>query len=85
MSTTNVRLARQLNRFSNVNFRQGLLEEVDRMFPPGSFDLIYSFAFLEHVRDVDATLAAMLTVLPTGRAPLRAALSVLEPHRRCPV
>jgi len=68
VSATNVRLARQLNRFSNVAFRQGLAEEVHLAFPPGSFDLAYSFAVLEHVRDVEETLASILTVLrPGGR------------------
>ena len=68
VSATNVRIARQLNRFGNAHFRQGLAEEVHQVFPKESFDLIYSFAVLEHVRDVDATLAAMLRVLrPGGR------------------
>jgi len=68
VSTTNVRIARQLNRFKNVEFRPGLAEEVHHLFPPGSFDLVYSFAVLEHVRDVDATVRAIETVLrPGGR------------------
>jgi 2-polyprenyl-3-methyl-5-hydroxy-6-metoxy-1,4-benzoquinol methylase len=68
VSPTNVRMARQLNRFANVGFRQGLLEEVDQAFPAASFDLVYSFAVLEHVRDVEATLRAIFTVLrPGGR------------------
>ena len=56
VSATNVRIARQLNRFGNARFRQGLAEEVHETFPKESFDLIYSFAVLEHVRDVDETL-----------------------------
>ncbi len=68
VSATNAKIARQLNRFKNVRFRQGLAEEVDRYFPPASFDLVYSFAVLEHVRDVDATLRAIEAVLrPGGR------------------
>jgi SAM-dependent methyltransferase len=66
VSPTNVKLARQLNRFSNLTFHNGLLEEVHLQFPPATFDLVYSFAVLEHVRDVDATLASMLTVLKPG-------------------
>ena len=67
-SATNVRMARRLNRFSNVAFHQGLLEEVHLRFPPSSFDLVYSFAVLEHVRDVEATLQSIFTVLrPGGR------------------
>jgi len=67
-TATNAKIARQLNRFTNVRFRQGLAEEVDRYFPPASFDLVYSFAVLEHVRDVDQTLRAIQTVLrPGGR------------------
>jgi SAM-dependent methyltransferase len=65
-SPANVRLARQLNRYPNVAFRQGLAEEVHLAFPPASFDLVYSFAVLEHVRDVDATLQSVLTVLRGG-------------------
>ena len=67
-SETNVRLARRLNRFPNVAFRQGLAEEVHLLFDPESFDLVYSFAVLEHVRDVDETVASILKVLrPGGR------------------
>jgi SAM-dependent methyltransferase len=67
-SATNVRTARRLNRFPNVAFRQGLLEEVHLLFPPASFDLVYSFAVLEHVRDLEATLRSIFTVLrPGGR------------------
>jgi SAM-dependent methyltransferase len=65
-SPVNVRLAGQLNRFANAAFRQGLAEEVHLAFPPGSFDLAYSFAVLEHVRDVEATLGSILTVLRRG-------------------
>jgi SAM-dependent methyltransferase len=68
VSATNVRLARRLNRYANATFREGLAEEVDQLFPAGSVDLVYSFAVLEHVRDVDATLAAMRRILrPGGR------------------
>ncbi len=67
-STTNVRMARRLNRFSNVAFHHGLLEEAHLRFPPSSFDLVYSFAVLEHVRDVEETLRSIFTVLrPGGR------------------
>jgi len=67
-SSTNVRIARRLNRFRNVAFRHGLLEEVHLLFPPASFDLVYSFAVLEHVRDLEATLRSVFTVLrPGGR------------------
>ena len=67
-SATNVRTARRLNRFSNATFLQGLLEEVHLRFPPSSFDLVYSFAVLEHVRDVEETLRSIFTVLrPGGR------------------
>ena len=67
-SATNVRMARRLNRFANLDVQQGLLEEVHLRFPAASFDLVYSFAVLEHVRDVEATLASIFTVLrPGGR------------------
>jgi SAM-dependent methyltransferase len=65
-SPANVRLAGQLNRFANAGFRQGLAEEVHHAFPADSFDLVYSFAVLEHVRDVDATIASIVTVLRRG-------------------
>ena len=68
VSAVNVRIARQLNRFPNVGFRQGLAEEAHLTFEPGSFDLVYSFAVLEHVRDVEASIASIMTVLrPGGR------------------
>ena len=68
VSATNTKLAKMLNRLPNVGFRQGLAEEVHLCFPPASFDLVYSLAVLEHVRDVDATLASIETVLrPGGR------------------
>jgi len=68
VSATNAKIARQLCRFANVGFRQGLAEEVHHYFPAGSFDLAYSFAVLEHVRDVDETVRAIETVLrPGGR------------------
>ena len=65
-SPTNVRLAIRLNRYPNAGFRQGLAEEVHLAFPPASFDLAYSFAVLEHVRDVDATIASIMSVVRRG-------------------
>ena len=68
VSFTNVRIARQLNRWDRASFRQGLAEEVHEYFPAARFDLAYSFAVLEHVRDVGATVRSILTVLrPGGR------------------
>jgi SAM-dependent methyltransferase len=68
VSPTNARIARQLNRFGNVAFRQGFAEEVHLYFSAGSFDLVYSFAVLEHVRDVTETVRSIETVLrPGGR------------------
>jgi SAM-dependent methyltransferase len=68
VAAANVELARRLNRFPNAGFREGLAEEVHRFFPPGSFDLAYSFAVLEHVRDVEGTIRSITTVLrPGGR------------------
>ena len=68
VSAVNVKIARQLNRFPNVGFREGLAEEAHLLFEPGSFDLVCSFAVLEHVRDVEATIASIMTVLrPGGR------------------
>lgn len=65
-SPANVRLASRMNRFANASFRQGLAEEVHLAFPPASFDLAYSFAVLEHVRDVDATIASIMSVVRRG-------------------
>ena len=68
VSSTNVKIARRLNRWPSATFRQGLAEEVHEYFEPGRFDLVYSFAVLEHVRDVDATVRSIVTVLrPGGR------------------
>ena len=67
-SITNVRIAGGLNRYPNATFRHGLIEELPQHFAAGSVDLVYSFAVLEHVRDVDQTIEAVLTVLrPGGR------------------
>ena len=67
-AAANVEIARRLNRLPNVAFREGLAEEVHQYFPPASFDLAYSFAVLEHVRDVESTIASIVTVLrPGGR------------------
>src|SRR5881397_72590 len=48
VSATNVGIARRLNRFRNVAFQHGLVEDVVGAMAPGSFDLGYSFAVLEH-------------------------------------
>lgn len=68
VAAANVAIARKLNRFANAGFREGLAEEVHALFPAGSFDLAYSFAVLEHVRDVEGTIRSISTVLrPGGR------------------
>src|SRR5260370_35001172 len=75
VSATNVRIARQLNRFANARFRQGLAEEVHETFPKESFDLIYSFAVLEHVRDVEETIRSIMAApRPGGRSCFRGPL-----------
>jgi SAM-dependent methyltransferase len=67
-AAANVEIARMLNRFANAGFHEGLAEEVHQLFPAGSFDLAYSFAVLEHVRDVEGTIRSITTVLrPGGR------------------
>src|SRR6266446_3359743 len=61
-------IARRLNRFRNVAFQHGLVEDVVGAMAPGSFDLAYSFAVLEHVPDVETTVGALLrTLRPGGR------------------
>ncbi len=68
VSATNVRIASRLNRWKTFTVCQGLAEEVHEYFESGRFDLAYSFAVLEHVRDVDATIRSIMTVLrPGGR------------------
>jgi SAM-dependent methyltransferase len=68
VSRTNVRLSSRLNRFANLRFHCGLIEEADRFLPPGPFDLAYSFAVLEHVRDVDEVVSSIMSRLrPGGR------------------
>ena len=68
VAAANVAIARKLNRFPNVTFREGLAEEVHTLYPVASFDLAYSFAVLEHVRDVEGTIRSIATVLrPGGR------------------
>jgi SAM-dependent methyltransferase len=68
VSATNVRIAKQLNRFPNVVFHEGLIEEAGSRFPCDAFDLVYSFGVLEHVWDVDEAVSAALKMLrPGGR------------------
>jgi SAM-dependent methyltransferase len=68
VAAANVEIARRLNRFPNAVFREGLAEEVHTLFPAGGFDLAYSFAVLEHVRDVEGTIRSITSVLrPGGR------------------
>jgi 2-polyprenyl-3-methyl-5-hydroxy-6-metoxy-1,4-benzoquinol methylase len=68
VSRTNVRIARRLNRFPNVTFHEGLIEEAGDHFPCDSFDIVHSFGVLEHVRDVDETITAAVKLLrPGGR------------------
>jgi SAM-dependent methyltransferase len=66
IAPTNVNIARRLNRFPNLEFQQGLAEEVGDTFAAGSFDLVFSFHMMEHVRDVDETIAALTSVLRVG-------------------
>jgi SAM-dependent methyltransferase len=68
VARTNVRLARRVNRYSNVTFQESFVEDFAQRTAPGSFDLVYSFAVLEHVADLDATVASILRLLrPGGR------------------
>jgi SAM-dependent methyltransferase len=79
MSATNVRMARRLNRFPNVTFHEGLIEEAGDHFSYDAFDLVCSFGVLEQVRDVDETVTAMLKLLrPGGRFCLVVAMHELE-------
>ena len=79
VSATNVRMARRLNRFPNVTFHEGLIEEAGDHFSYDAFDLVYAFSVLEQVRDVDETVTAMLKLLrPGGRFCLVVAMHELE-------
>ncbi len=50
-----------------LEFIEGIaIEEADRRFPPASFDLIVSRAVLEHVLDVERSLAVMDRLLAPG-------------------
>jgi SAM-dependent methyltransferase len=79
VSATNVRMARRLNRFPNVTFHEGLIEEAGDHFSYDAFDLVYAFGVLEHVRDVDETVTASLKLLrPGGRFCLAVAMHEFE-------
>jgi SAM-dependent methyltransferase len=79
VAPTNVRIGRRLNRFPNVVFHQGLIEEAGDHFPIASFDLVYSFGVLEHVWDVDETVTSMVKLLrPGGRLCLVVPMLELE-------
>jgi 2-polyprenyl-3-methyl-5-hydroxy-6-metoxy-1,4-benzoquinol methylase len=66
VSPTNVRLSSRMNRFPNLTFHCGLIEHAVRLLSRDPFDLAYSFAVLEHVRDVDEVVAAILGRLRKG-------------------
>jgi SAM-dependent methyltransferase len=66
VSRTNVRIARRLNRYTNVGFHEGLIEEAGDHFHYDTFDLVYSFGVLEHVWDVDETVTAAVKLLRQG-------------------
>src|SRR6185436_19874704 len=52
----------------NLRFHCGFIEDAARLLPPGPVDLAYSFAVLEHVRDVDeVVMAIMARIRPGGR------------------
>jgi SAM-dependent methyltransferase len=68
VSRTNFTIASRLNRFRNVRFHHGLIEDVEMRLEAGSFDLASAFAVLEHVRDVDEIVACMMRMVrPGGR------------------
>ena len=66
VSPTNVRLSSRMNRFPNLTFHCGLIEEARRVLSPEPFDLAYSIAVLEHVRDVDEVVSAIVGRLRRG-------------------
>lgn len=79
VSRTNVRIARRLNRYPNVTFHEGLIEEAADHFPYDAFDLVYSFGVLEHVWNVDETVSVALKLLrPGGRLCLVVPMLELE-------
>ncbi|HEY5600393.1 MAG TPA: class I SAM-dependent methyltransferase [Candidatus Manganitrophaceae bacterium] len=63
---SNIEKANELNRFRNVEFRQGFAEDIGKMFPPDSIDFIMLFEILEHVIDVEEILASALMILRGG-------------------
>ena len=66
VSATNVRLSRRMSRFPNLTFHCGLIEDARRMLSRDPFDLAYSFAVLEHVRDVEEVVSSILGRLRRG-------------------
>jgi SAM-dependent methyltransferase len=79
ISPTNVRVAWRLNRFANVAFHEGLIEDAADHFRFDSFDLVYAFGVLERVWDVDETVTAALKLLrPGGRFCLVVAMQEFE-------
>jgi SAM-dependent methyltransferase len=68
VSVTNVRIAKRVNRFPDVAFHHGLIEDACQIFGANMFDLVWAFGVLEHVWDLDEALTALLKVLrPGGR------------------
>jgi len=68
VSPTNIRLAQRMNRFANVAFHVGFLEDAPARFERCAFDLAYADSVLEHVVDVDVAVTAVMEILrPGGR------------------
>jgi 2-polyprenyl-3-methyl-5-hydroxy-6-metoxy-1,4-benzoquinol methylase len=66
VSPTNVRLSSRMSRYPNLTFHCGLIEDARRLLSRDPFDLAYSFAVLEHVRDVEEVVNAILGQLRRG-------------------
>lgn len=59
----NIKKAMELNRFNNVKFIVGFAEDVNVIFPCGTFDLVMLFEILEHVISLEDVLDAAYEVL----------------------
>lgn len=66
IASTNIRIAKGLNRYSNVKFIQGFAENITTLFPGPCFDFIMLLEILEHVISVEDVLGSCFSVLQPG-------------------
>lgn len=68
------------NRYPNVSFQQGLLEECDKYFKPISFDVIICDFVLVHIKQARKVINRFYKLLKKGGYAILEFTSVHDPH-----